>query len=76
MAHVPHVIVQPPSPTGGRTVRVDGTILGTAYGPSDLREFLRRAVVPVRNPSCRSIVILPPSRRRHLPRRGSPRPSA
>ncbi|MFJ1995292.1 hypothetical protein [Streptomyces asiaticus] len=41
--HVPHVIVQPPSPTGGRTVRVDGTILGTAYGEADLREFLRRA---------------------------------
>ncbi|MEE4598249.1 hypothetical protein V2J94_41510 [Streptomyces sp. DSM 41524] len=43
MARTPHVIVQPPSPTGGRIVRVDGTILGTAYGLADLREFLRRA---------------------------------
>ncbi|MEU9792908.1 hypothetical protein AB0E27_20160 [Streptomyces sparsogenes] len=43
MAGVPRVVVQPPSPGGGRRVRVDGVILGVAYGPSDLREFLRRA---------------------------------
>ncbi|ADI05638.1 hypothetical protein SBI_02517 [Streptomyces bingchenggensis BCW-1] len=45
MAGVPRVVVQPLSPSGGRRVRVDGTILGTAYGIriSDLLEFLRRA---------------------------------
>ncbi|MFD3844755.1 hypothetical protein ACFWVB_02545 [Streptomyces microflavus] len=37
------VIVSPPSSTGGRRVRVDGTILGLAYGLDDLAEFLRRA---------------------------------
>lgn len=36
------VIVQPPAPSGGRRVRVDGEILGVAYGPEDLMEFLRR----------------------------------
>jgi hypothetical protein len=39
----PRVIVQPPSPSGGRRVRIDGTILGVAYRPGDLLEFLRRA---------------------------------
>ncbi|EXU67265.1 hypothetical protein Z951_15480 [Streptomyces sp. PRh5] len=39
----PRIVVQPPSPTGGRTVRVNGTIVGVAYGEADLREFLRRA---------------------------------
>ncbi|MFD8866039.1 hypothetical protein ACFV1F_16970 [Streptomyces sp. NPDC059590] len=43
MAGVPRVVVQPPSPSGGRRVRVDGVILGVAYGISDLLEFLRRA---------------------------------
>ncbi|KPC62626.1 hypothetical protein ADL29_17870 [Streptomyces chattanoogensis] len=37
------VVVHPPSPTGGRRVRVDGQSLGLAYGPADLLEFLRRA---------------------------------
>ncbi|RSO40136.1 hypothetical protein DMH15_16070 [Streptomyces sp. WAC 06725] len=37
------VIVHPPSPTGGRRVSVDGTILGLAYGWRDVVEFLRRA---------------------------------
>ncbi|MFD3978319.1 hypothetical protein ACFWR6_07000 [Streptomyces griseus] len=37
------VIVSPPSPSGGRRVRVDGTILGLAQGLPDLVEFLRRA---------------------------------
>ncbi|MET8644508.1 hypothetical protein [Streptomyces sp. NPDC004675] len=34
------VIVHPPSPTGGRRVRVDGEILGLAH---NVAEFLRRA---------------------------------
>jgi hypothetical protein len=37
------VIVLPPSPTGGRRVRVDGEILGLAHNVVDLAEFLRRA---------------------------------
>ncbi|WP_405528926.1 hypothetical protein OG426_43275 [Streptomyces canus] len=37
------VIVQPPSPTGGRRVRVDGEILGLAHKVVDVAEFLRRA---------------------------------
>ncbi|MFD3450720.1 hypothetical protein ACFWVC_00920 [Streptomyces sp. NPDC058691] len=37
------VIVYPPTETGGRRVRIDGTILGVAYSPVDLLEFLRRA---------------------------------
>ncbi|WP_155059489.1 hypothetical protein [Streptomyces blattellae] len=41
------VIVHPPSPTGGRRVRVDGEILGLAYGLRDLAEFLRRAGLEV-----------------------------
>jgi hypothetical protein len=40
--HLP-VIVYPPSPTGGRWVRVDGSILGLAYSAEDVAEFLRRA---------------------------------
>ncbi|WP_189930402.1 hypothetical protein [Streptomyces sulfonofaciens] len=43
MAVVPRVIVAPPSPSGGRRVRVDGEILGLAYGLEDVIEFLRRA---------------------------------
>ncbi|RSO09261.1 hypothetical protein DMH18_17625 [Streptomyces sp. WAC 06783] len=39
----PRVIVQPPAPSGGRRVRVDGTTLGVAYRPADVIEFLRRA---------------------------------
>ncbi|MFI2241122.1 hypothetical protein [Streptomyces chrestomyceticus] len=39
----PRVIVQPPAPAGGRRVRVDGTVLGVAYRPADVLEFLRRA---------------------------------
>lgn len=37
------VIVNPPSPTGGRRVRVDGEILGLAHSLVDVAEFLRRA---------------------------------
>jgi hypothetical protein len=40
--HLP-VIVYPPSPTGGRRVRVDGEILGLASSMRDVAEFLRRA---------------------------------
>jgi len=39
----PRVIVAPPSPSGGRRVRVDGEILGLAHSRSDLVELLRRA---------------------------------
>jgi hypothetical protein len=37
------VVVYPPSRGGGRRVRADGEILGTAYSLADLVEFLRRA---------------------------------
>lgn len=43
----PPVIVYPPSPTGGRRVRVDGEILGLAYSVKDVTEFLRRAGLDV-----------------------------
>jgi hypothetical protein len=43
MASHPPVIVYPPSPSGGRRVRADGTILGLAYDLADVVEFLRRA---------------------------------
>lgn len=42
MAAAP-VVVYPPSPSGGRRVRAGREILGIAYGPDDLMEFLRRA---------------------------------
>ncbi|MEE1735948.1 hypothetical protein PUR49_05390 [Streptomyces sp. BE147] len=41
-AYLP-IVVHPPSPTGGRRVRVDGEILGLATGVRDVVEFLRRA---------------------------------
>jgi len=37
------IVVYPPSETGGRRVRVDGAILGTAYSLHDLAVFLERA---------------------------------
>jgi hypothetical protein len=37
------IVVHPPSPTGGRRVRVNGEILGLAYNVGDVSEFLRRA---------------------------------
>jgi hypothetical protein len=37
------IVVQPPSPTGGRRVRIDGQILGLAMDVRDLLKFLRRA---------------------------------
>ncbi|MFJ1869448.1 hypothetical protein ACIOD1_33170 [Streptomyces sp. NPDC088097] len=39
----PRVVVYPPDAQGGRRVRADGEILGRAFGPGDLLEFLRRA---------------------------------
>ncbi|MEU6555381.1 hypothetical protein ABZ915_34760 [Streptomyces sp. NPDC046915] len=56
MARTPHVTVQPPSPAGGRRVRVDGTILetaygitiyGVAYGITDFLKILHRAGIEV-----------------------------
>ncbi|MFF7735138.1 MULTISPECIES: hypothetical protein [unclassified Streptomyces] len=43
MAGPIRVIVHPPSPSGGRRVRVDGEILGLAHDVTDVAEFLRRA---------------------------------
>jgi hypothetical protein len=43
MAEVARVIVEAPSTSGGRRVRVDGESVGLAYGLGDLVEFLRRA---------------------------------
>lgn len=37
------MIVYPPDSDGARRVRVDGEILGRAYGLWDIAEFLRRA---------------------------------
>ncbi|MFE2528049.1 hypothetical protein ACFXEL_27890 [Streptomyces sp. NPDC059382] len=37
------VVVYPPDAEGGRRVRCDGEILGRAFGPEDVLEFLRRA---------------------------------
>ncbi|MGW7488201.1 hypothetical protein [Streptomyces sp. NPDC054786] len=40
---LPLIVVHPPSPSGGRWVRVADVDLGVAYGVVDLLEFLRRA---------------------------------
>ncbi|WP_327246568.1 hypothetical protein [Streptomyces sp. NBC_01320] len=37
------IVISPPSPTGGRRVRVDGEILGLAHNVRDVAEFLRRS---------------------------------
>jgi hypothetical protein len=37
------LVVEPPSRTGGRRVRVDAEILGVAYTRGDVQEFARRA---------------------------------
>ncbi|MFE2323607.1 hypothetical protein ACFXD5_06735 [Streptomyces sp. NPDC059385] len=39
----PRVVVYPPDPDGTRRVRIDGEILGRAFGLNDVIEFLRRA---------------------------------
>ncbi|MFD7661097.1 hypothetical protein [Streptomyces sp. NPDC059788] len=44
------IIIQEPSPTGGRRVRADGTILGLAHSDRDVIEFLRRAGLPDSEP--------------------------
>lgn len=41
------ITVYPPSPTGGRRVRIDGEILGLAHDLRDVAEFLRRAGMDV-----------------------------
>jgi len=44
MASTTPVVVYPPSPDGGgRRLRIDGTILGTAYSLRDLTAFLQEA---------------------------------
>lgn len=43
MASVLPVVVYPPDEYGGRRVRVDGELLGRAYGLRAVAEFLRRA---------------------------------
>ncbi|MCF2125260.1 hypothetical protein L1I79_02270 [Strepomyces sp. STD 3.1] len=43
MASNPPVVVYPPTETGGRCVRIDGTILGTAYSLRDLTAFIQSA---------------------------------
>jgi hypothetical protein len=43
---MPRIVVYPPTSGGGRRVRVDGSILGIARSPRELREFLRRAGMP------------------------------
>lgn len=37
------VVVEPPGPSGGRRVRVDGRALGTAYSLRDVTAFLQEA---------------------------------
>ncbi|MGC5342644.1 hypothetical protein ACPXCE_19855 [Streptomyces sp. DT24] len=37
------IIVHPPDEQGGRRVRYDRLLVGIAYRPSDLVEFLRKA---------------------------------
>ncbi|KOT94462.1 hypothetical protein ADK70_12305 [Streptomyces rimosus subsp. pseudoverticillatus] len=44
------IVIQEPSPTGGRRVRVDGQILGLAHSDRDVVEFLRRAGLPDAEP--------------------------
>jgi hypothetical protein len=39
----PRVVVYPPSETGGRRVRIDGTILGLAYSAQDVARFMQEA---------------------------------
>ncbi|MER7025531.1 MULTISPECIES: hypothetical protein [Streptomyces] len=39
----PHMIVHPPTPSGGRRVTVDGQIVGLAHGIGDVVKFMRRA---------------------------------
>lgn len=36
------IVVHPPSPSGGRRVTANGSILGLAHDLRDLAEFLRR----------------------------------
>ncbi|WP_250291736.1 hypothetical protein [Streptomyces atroolivaceus] len=40
------IVIQRPSPTGGRRVTIRGQIAGLAYEDQDVIEFLRRAGLP------------------------------
>ncbi|GAA3245778.1 hypothetical protein MTQ10_28425 [Streptomyces sp. XM83C] len=42
----PRVVVSPPLPAGGRRIRVDDRVLGTAYSLHDLTVFLQNAGLP------------------------------
>ncbi|QCX81081.1 hypothetical protein C9F11_37490 [Streptomyces sp. YIM 121038] len=37
------VVIYPPDEEGGRRVRIDGTILGRAYGVRDVAAFMQEA---------------------------------
>jgi hypothetical protein len=43
MSEPPPVVVEPPGPSGGRRVRVDGRVLGTAFSLRDVTAFLQEA---------------------------------
>ncbi|WP_395571755.1 hypothetical protein [Streptomyces sp. BK79] len=43
MTSHPPVTVYPPDAEGGRRVRVDGEVLGRAYGVQDVARFLQEA---------------------------------
>ncbi|MFC0495874.1 hypothetical protein ACFFKE_13385 [Streptomyces mutabilis] len=43
MTSAPAVTVYPPDEEGGRRVRVDGKVLGRAYGVQDVARFLQEA---------------------------------
>ncbi|WP_448317215.1 hypothetical protein [Streptomyces sp. CO7] len=43
MSEQPPVVVEPPGPSGGRRVRVDGRVLGTAFSLRDVTAFLQEA---------------------------------
>ncbi|MFD5058238.1 hypothetical protein [Streptomyces sp. NPDC058394] len=43
MSGTPPIVIYPPSPTGGRRVRVGDEVLGLAMSLRDVTEFLRRA---------------------------------
>ncbi|MEU6113248.1 hypothetical protein ABZ840_01550 [Streptomyces sp. NPDC047117] len=44
------IVIQPPSPAGGRHVHVDGENLGLAQSDMDVVEFLRRSGLPDAEP--------------------------
>ncbi len=58
------VIVYPPSETGGRRVRIDDRILGTAYSLHDLTVFLARRPGRLGRTGCRRVGVDRVARRR------------